>query len=74
MDLIARDRKSYGCFALKIKHGKHLVELKRRLNKIVGYNDHFLFAFSTPLYSNKIDLFSTRTTSNILSKSLSDDL
>ena len=37
MDLIARDRKSYGCFALKIKHGKHLVELKRRLNKIVGY-------------------------------------
>lgn len=33
MDLIARDRKSYGCFALKIKHGKHLVELKRRLNK-----------------------------------------
>lgn len=35
--LIARDRKSYGCFALKIKHGKHLVELKRRLNKIVGY-------------------------------------
>ena len=37
MDLIARDRKSYACFALKIKHGKHLVELKRRLNKIVGY-------------------------------------
>lgn len=37
MDLIARDRKNYGCFALKIKHGKHLVELKRRLNKIVGY-------------------------------------
>ncbi len=35
--LIARDRKSHGCFALKIKHGKHLVELKRRLNKIVGY-------------------------------------
>lgn len=30
MDLIARDRKSYGCFALKIKYGKHLVELKRR--------------------------------------------
>ena len=35
--LIAGDRKSHGCFALKIKHGKHLVKLKRRLNKAVGY-------------------------------------
>lgn len=48
MDLIARDRKSYGCFALKIKHGKHLVELKRRLNKIVGYKGVELITISRP--------------------------
>lgn len=42
--LIARDRKSHGCFALKIKHGKHLVELKRRLNKIVGYKGVVFYA------------------------------
>ena len=40
--LIARDRKSHGCFALKIKHGKHLVELKRRLYKgVVFYEKIF---------------------------------
>lgn len=48
MDLIARDRKSYGCFALKIKHGKHLVELKRRLNKIVGYKGVEFITISRP--------------------------
>lgn len=48
MDLIARNRKSYGCFALKIKHGKHLVELKRRLNKIVGYKGVELITISRP--------------------------
>lgn len=42
------DRKSYGCFALKIKHGKHLVELKRRLNKIVGYKGVELITISRP--------------------------
>lgn len=35
--LIARKRESHGCLALKIKHGENLVELKRRLNKAVGY-------------------------------------
>ena len=35
--LIARKRESHGCFALKVTHGKNLVELKRRLNQAVGY-------------------------------------
>lgn len=48
MDLIARDRKSYGCFALKIKYGKHLVELKRRLNQAVGYKGIELITISSP--------------------------
>ena len=38
--LVAKDRNTYGCFALKTTHGKHLVELKRDLNKAVGYNLH----------------------------------
>ena len=35
--LVAKDRDAHGCFALKMTHGKHLVELKRELNKAVGY-------------------------------------
>ena len=35
--LVAKDRDVHGCFALKTTHGKHLVELKRKLNKAVGY-------------------------------------
>ena len=27
--LVAKDRDAHGCFALKTKHGKHLVELKK---------------------------------------------
>ena len=37
--LVAKDRDAHGCFALKTTHGKHLVELKRELNKAVGYKD-----------------------------------
>lgn len=46
--LIARKRESHGCFALKIKHGKHLVELKRRLNQSVGYKGIELVTISRP--------------------------
>lgn len=35
--LIAKDRESHGCYALKTEHGKSIVELKRKLNKAVGY-------------------------------------
>ena len=33
----SKDRDAHGCIALKTTHGKHLVELKRELNKAVGY-------------------------------------
>ena len=40
--LVAKDRDAHGCFfALKTTHGKHLVELKRELNKAVGYTMPF---------------------------------
>mgnify|MGYP004510852675 FL=1 len=35
--LVAKNRDAHGCIALKTTHGKHLVELKRELNKAVGY-------------------------------------
>ena len=35
--LVAKDRYAHGCFALKTTHGKHLAELKRELNRVVGY-------------------------------------
>ena len=46
--LIARDRESHSCFALKVTHGKQLVELKRRLNKNVGYKGIELITISRP--------------------------
>lgn len=44
--LIVRKRESHGCLALKIKHGENLVELKRRLNKAVGYKGIELITIS----------------------------
>ena len=46
--LIAKDRESQGCLALKTKHGKHLVELKRELNQAVGYKGVQLVTISRP--------------------------
>ena len=46
--LIARKRESHGCLALEIKHGENLVELKRRLNKAVGYKGIELITISRP--------------------------
>lgn len=46
--LIAKDRNTHGCFALKTTHGKHLVELKRDLNKAVGYKGVQLVTISRP--------------------------
>ena len=31
--LIAKDRDAHGCLALKTNHGKHLVELKKRVEQ-----------------------------------------
>ena len=38
----------HGCFALKTTHGKHLVELKRELNREVGYKGVQLVTISRP--------------------------
>ena len=46
--LIAKDRESHGCFALKTNHGKHLVELKKELNQAVGYKGVQLVTISRP--------------------------
>ena len=46
--LIAKDRDAHGCFALKTTHGRHLVELKRELNKAVGYKGIQLVTISRP--------------------------
>lgn len=46
--LIAKDRDSHGCYALKTKHGQHLVEMKRELNKAVGYRGVQLVTISRP--------------------------
>ena len=39
---------AHGCFALKTSHGKHLVELKRELNRAVGYKGVQLVTISRP--------------------------
>ena len=46
--LIGRKRESRGCIALKINHGENLVELKRRLNQVVGYKGVELITISRP--------------------------
>ena len=46
--LVAKDRDAHGCFALKTTHGKHLVELKRDLNKAVGCKGIQLVTISRP--------------------------
>ena len=46
--LIAKDRESHGCYALKTGHGKSIVELKRKLNKAVGYKGVQLVTLSRP--------------------------
>ena len=46
--LIAKDRGSHGCLAFKTTHGKHLVELKRKLNRAVGYKGVQLVTISRP--------------------------
>ena len=46
--LIAKDRDAHGCYALKTKHRQHLVEMKRELNKAVGYKGVQLVTISRP--------------------------
>lgn len=46
--LIARKRDGIGCLALRISHGKHLVELKRAITNAVGYQKIELVTISRP--------------------------
>ncbi len=46
--LIAKDRNKHGCYALKTRHGKELVELKRKLNASVGRQGIQLVTISRP--------------------------
>lgn len=46
--LIAKDTKRRGCYALKTKHGKHLVEVKRELNNAVENQGIQLVTISRP--------------------------
>lgn len=46
--LIAKDTSKHGCLALKTTHGKHLAELKRTLNTLVGAKGVQLVTISRP--------------------------
>ena len=47
--LIAKDKNEHGCYALKTRHGKHLVELKRMLNEEVCARGLQLVTISRPM-------------------------
>ena len=46
--LIAKDKEKHGCYALKTTHGKHLAELKKKLNNEVGLKGIQLVTISRP--------------------------
>ena len=46
--LVAKDVNSHGCFALKTRHGKHLVELKSHLDDLVADKGIQLVTISRP--------------------------
>ena len=47
--LIAKNKNTHGCYALKTQHGSHLVELKRRINKQVATKGIQLVTISRPM-------------------------
>ena len=46
--LVAKDTQKRGCLALKTQHGSHLVDLKEKLENVVGYNGIQLVTISRP--------------------------
>lgn len=46
--LIAKNKNKHGCYALKTRHGKHLVEMKRRMNLQVAEKGIQLVTISRP--------------------------
>ena len=46
--LIAKNKNEHGCYALETRHGKHLAELKRKLNQQVAEKGVQLVTISRP--------------------------
>lgn len=46
--LIAKNKNSHGCYAFKTKHGKQLVEMKKRMNMKVANKGIQLVTISRP--------------------------
>lgn len=46
--LIAKNKNSHGCYALKTQHGRHLAEMKRRMNQKVAEKGIQLVTISRP--------------------------
>lgn len=46
--LVAKNKNSYGCYALKTQHGSHLVRMKRRMNEKVAEKGIQLVTISRP--------------------------
>lgn len=46
--LVAKNKNSHGCYALKTQHGSHLVRMKRRMNEKVAVKGIQLVAISRP--------------------------
>lgn len=46
--LIAKDKNTQGCYALKTHHGKHLATIKRRMNEQVATKGIQLVTISRP--------------------------
>lgn len=47
--LVAKDRNKRGCYALKTQYGRHLAEMKRRMNLQVATKGIQLVTISRPM-------------------------
>ena len=46
--LVAKNKNAHGCYALKTRHGSHLVEMKRKMNQQVAAKGIQLVTISRP--------------------------
>ena len=46
--LVSKNKNTHGCDALKTRHGRHLVEMKRRMNQQVAAKGIQLVTISRP--------------------------
>ena len=47
--LIAKNKNAHGCYALKTRHGKHLAEMKKRMNQQAAEKGIQLVTISRPM-------------------------